>query len=210
VIYLFGITDAPAPTGLTSELGGAPIVAVEAGGLCALGAHLAPPACTAESLAAHDRTVRLLARITGALIPARFGQRLDEPTLSVQLSERAHELATRLESVRGRVQMTVRILPSAASPAPETSAGPGLRYLAERRRTQTLADLPAAALARHRQGRLVCEERIERHARGPFAATLYHLIAERDVEAYKELAAAEAPSLTASGPWPTYAFTETP
>jgi gas vesicle protein GvpL/GvpF len=91
-------------------------------------------------------------------------------------------------------------------------AGPGTRYLAERRRD--LAErraLPEVAALREALRPLLKAERVERHAAGRLLATAYDLVPRAQVAAYEEIVRREAALLApyrvaASGPWPPYAF----
>jgi hypothetical protein len=88
----------------------------------------APGAASAELVQVHDRVVRAaLARETP--LPARFGQSFaSEAALYRALRARAEVLERSLERVRGKVEMTVRILlpdPGDAGPAGTAGSGQG-------------------------------------------------------------------------------------
>jgi len=182
-----------------------------------------PPRPDPASLSAHDAVVRRLAALVPALLPARFGQWLpDERTLSAWLAAHARELAEALERVAGCVQMTLRVFagpdgvetpPPAKEPAPAAAGGPGARYLDQRRRDlEREHSLLEIAPLRDALRPLLRGERIERaSAPGPLRATAYDLIAGDAVDAYSRIVAETSPRLpgwrvTASGPWPPYAF----
>jgi len=147
------------------------------------------------------------------MLPARFGTVVEEDELMFILSSRRASLARTLTTVRGRVQMTIRVLPRGAGEdralvrTGEERAGAvtGRDYLAGKARaarTVTGFEPVRAAVARW-----VRDERVER--RGG-VSSVYHLIPRGSAEAYRRAvqtsAAAAGLRLTVSGPWPPYAF----
>lgn len=174
------------------------------------------PARSEESLRQQHAIVERLCQTCEAVLPARFGALVDEAELKQIVRGRTADLRKALERVKGRVQMTVRILGvprpnEAPKPSPrDARTRTGTDYLLERRAAQhpprpEMASVIAAAV-----GRLVVVEKVEiDHAKG--LAVLLHLIARSDVAVYRERvarAAAGHPSLTVrvSGPWPPFAF----
>lgn len=190
----------------------------------------APPAIDPAGLAAHDATVRRLAALVPALLPARFGQWLpDERALTDWLAAHGRELAAALAQVAGCEQMTLRVYgkpgrpgepeesPPRPVPVPPDTGGPGTRYLEQRRReVERERSLPEIALLREALRPLLRAERIERPASpGQLCATAYDLIARGTAGDYSRIVAETAPHLgawrvTASGPWPPYAFAPGP
>jgi hypothetical protein len=110
--------------------------------------------------------------------------------------------------------MTLRF--SGAAPVPEklsdepAAAGPGTRYLAERKRRLAARPLPPALGAlRAALAPLVRDERVD--ATGPGCFALHHLLRHGLAGDYRARVAAQRPRLaevhlTTSGPWPPYAF----
>ncbi|HYU33038.1 MAG TPA: GvpL/GvpF family gas vesicle protein [Thermoanaerobaculia bacterium] len=216
-LYIYALARAGAellPGDLLRRLDAGPVAAI-------LGEIETPPTATPEALAAHDSVVRRLAERLPALLPARFGQTVpDEQTLRTWIAERERDLLDALALVDGCVQMTLRVFagPDAPEPPPEASPvsadlGPGARFLHARRDEAVRArSLPEIAPLRDALRPLLRAERIDRSlAPGRLRATAYDLIARGETEAYTRTVAEAAPRLagwkvTASGPWPPYAF----
>lgn len=167
---------------------------------------------SAENLRRYDRTMRELAARFPAILPARFGTTVPEDELLFILSSRRASLARGLATVRGRVQMTVRVMTSAAEvPAatePFGNASSGRDYLTGKARAAAAARVvPAFEPIRGAVARWIRDERVDR--RGG-VASIYHLIPRSSVDAYQRTlnAAADAAGvrLVVTGPWPPYAF----
>jgi hypothetical protein len=163
----------------------------------------------------------VLASALPALLPARFGTCFDDiDELRFVLRSRRPALQRALQHVRGRAQMTLRMVvapaPAAVEPGEghrprsQPASGPGAAFLRSR------AD--AAARARHVEGfdpvraavrRWVRDERVEVRAG---VTTVYHLVPRGSATTYHralERSAARAGlRVRVSGPWPPYAFTE--
>jgi hypothetical protein len=234
--YLYGIVRAmgadPAAElgiGLGRGASGEALRSIESGSLAVVaGESEGPPRPEPAALTAHDAVVRRLAERFPALLPARFGQWLpDEQTVIDKLAAHGLELAEALAKVAGCVQMTLRVYaretaePGALSPpepAGASSSGPGTRYMEQRRReAERERTLPEIAPLRDALRPLLRGERIERvGVPGRLRATAYDLIARDAAGAYSRIVAETAPLLgscwrvTASGPWPPYAFTPRP
>jgi len=216
-LYIYALARAGAEPSL-----GEPLRWLEAGPVAAiLGEIETPASVTPEALAAHDAVVRRLAESLPALLPARFGQTIpDEQTLRTWIAVRERDLLEALDLVEGCVQMTLRVFagPDAPEPPPEASPvpadlGPGARFLHARRDEAVRArSLPEIAPLREALRPLLRAERIDRsQAPGRLRATAYDLVARGEAEAYTRLVADAVPRLqgwkvTASGPWPPYAF----
>jgi hypothetical protein len=167
----------------------------------------APPELSVDALRAHDAAVRRIADGSEACLPARFGAGAEtEAVLLARVEPRATELTEALQLVRGREQMTLRIH-GAAQVTPRqsaTSAGPGTRYLEERRRERRFPELEPLRAA---VARLVRAERIERHSEPGLLASVYHLIDKGASAAYREaVARIEGLRVVVSGPWPAWSF----
>jgi hypothetical protein len=219
-LYLYALVD-EAPAGPLDEgIAGEPLRVVSCGGVAAISAvvgdQVVLPQPDRETLVRQDAVVQRLAARFGALLPARFGERLaDEAALVERLEPRARELDEALALVRGCVQMTLRVFGEPATEAvapPVAGRGPGARYLAARRREQERArTLPEIDPLREVLRPFLRAERIERHAAGLLLGTAYHLVRREEAGAY--LAALEGAGariggrrVAASGPWPPYAF----
>jgi hypothetical protein len=167
----------------------------------------APPAVSAEALRAYDAAVRRIADACAACLPARFGAAAaSDEELCAQVDERAAELREALELVRGREQMTLRVHGDAPGPTQlgPLPAGPGARYLEERRRARRLPELDELRAALQD---LVRAERVERHQERGLLASVYHLIDRGSASPYlARLNAVEGLRVIASGPWPAWSF----
>ena len=179
------------------------------------------PSPTPANIRRYDRTMRELAQRFPALLPARFGTCLPEDELRFILSARRNSFTGGLRRVRGRVQMTVRVIKRAGRTAEaeaaqaesgvltvEQAPTSGRDYLLARARNAAASRVvpgfePVGAAVR----RWVREERVERRAD---VATVYHLIPRASVGRYRtavrKAAAAAGLPMIVSGPWPPYAF----
>jgi hypothetical protein len=187
------------------------------GVLAAVGDMAVPPAVSPTTLRAHDAVVRRLAAAVDAILPVRFGTRLEgDGALVEAIAGRAPRLRDALALVAGREQMTLRVFGDPESPddvtPPADDLGPGARYLESRRR-QTRRDAEVRELAPLRPylAAFVRAEQAQRHDAPPLLASVYHLIDRGCAAAYVDAvgagAAALAPTRTvATGPWPPYAF----
>jgi hypothetical protein len=194
------------------------------------------PSPSPTILRRYDEVIRSLSTRRNAALPARFGScfgTLEELTATFRVRERI--LARTLRHVRGRLQMTIRVLPRsglqatgsgtldyAARPnirprptsgaagrlAPGATNLPGFTYLRGR----------AAALASERAirgfdpvrdavRRWVRDEQVEK--RGA-VASVYHLVPRASADAYRRAAYRAAVSagldIVVTGPHPPYAF----
>jgi len=227
-LYVYGIAGTSPPEDLGSGLAGEPLRLIGNGAVRAVAGEMnEPPRPEPALLAGHDAVVRRLAEALPALLPARFGQwLLDEKAVTEWLAAHGPELSEALSQVAGCVQMTLRVFREPGDPAapvppeepePEAAGGPGTRYLAQRRReAERQRSLPEIAPLREALRPLLRAERVERPASpGRLHATAYDLIARGADGDYARLVAEAAPSLpgwhvTASGPWPPYAFAPVP
>ena len=167
------------------------------------------------NLRRYDRVMRELAARFPAMLPARFGTSVEEDELMFILSSRRASLARALTAVRGRVQMTIRVLSRgeaedrAIALTREERAGAvtGRDYLAGKARAaRAVAGFEPVRAA---VARWVRDERVER--RGG-VSSVYHLIPRSSTGAYRRAvraaAAAAGLRLMVSGPWPPYAFAD--
>ena len=164
------------------------------------------PAPTTVNLRRYDRTMQAIAKRFDAMLPARFGTCVSREELIFILSSRRAALAPALARVRGRVQMTVRLVGDGPHRPPPSDTRPpsGVDYLRARSREAAVPEFdPLRATVR----RWVRAEHVDR--RGG-VATVYHLIPRSSVDAYRaavqRAGAAGGLHLIVSGPWPPYAF----
>ena len=221
-LYVYAIADRGLDLGAGRGLAGEALALVAGDKVAAVvGEMPAAPAADEEALRGHDRVVRGIGDRAGAVLPARFGSLVrDASELRAALDEAADAHAAALARVRGREQMTLRVLDPAAA---ETSAapaalvtpggdGPGARYLAERARESGASGVPGLRPLLDRLAGFVRAEEIERHQAPPLRASVFHLIDRGTSGGYLaavRAAAAESPEVrvVVSGPWPPYAFT---
>jgi hypothetical protein len=208
-LYVYAFTDAPVRP---LRIGRERLEAVQLEGLYVIASRLASaPVLSEEALQRQHRAVERIAGRADAVLPARFGSlvELDELRRIVQL--RGDALRAGLGLVRGRRQMTTRLLgPRGRGGAGRPSAATGTAYLRARMRLDPETAGAIDAL-RRAMGQLVVAERVE-PGKEATAAAVYHLIAIGDDERYREIAAGVAGSLKGrvirvSGPWPAFAFT---
>jgi len=174
-----------------------------------------PTAPTVEALREHDATVRRIARVAPAVLPARFGSVVEsDAALLAILRASSREFEDALRLVDRQAQMTLRVFGSnGAIPRRSDRAKRGLgknagtNYLKRLARTQSAPELDAL---RPLLEPLLTAERIARHDRGPLMVTAYHLIPCASVSAYRRLLRRHSAALgfraISSGPWPPYAF----
>jgi hypothetical protein len=202
-----------------SGMSGERLRAVTAGGLVALVGELRrAPKPTITNLRRYAIVIEKAAAQTPAILPVRFGTGmadLDEVTFVLQ--SRQDALRRRLRAVRGRSQMTIRVVLGKAElpgsdPAdnPLLGSDPGTQYLQQRAISAARArEIPGFAPIRVAVKRWVKDERVEKRAG---VATVNHLIPRSSVGAYRSAVerAAERAGLRVivTGPFPPYAFAE--
>ena len=173
-----------------------------------------PPSPTEARLRAYMTLVGTLAAGHHALLPVRFGTTIqDDKELATLLRARQKTIRSRLSHVRGRVQMTVRIVvgrtPSGSRGGRSKVRATGTQYLTTRAREARASSIQEFAPLARAVERWVRDERVE--IRGG-VATVYHLIPRAVADRYG--AAIEASALaarvrgTVSGPWPAHAFAD--
>lgn len=112
ILYLYaladGLDDVSGVTGVQNE----ELVLLQLPeAICVAGWMLHAPSLTRESLAAQDRVVRALHARAAALLPMRFGAAMpDAAAVERALHIQGTGLRARLTAVRGREQMTIRVL----------------------------------------------------------------------------------------------------
>jgi hypothetical protein len=229
MLYLYAIADRLRDVQHIAGADGEPLrlIAVDAIRIIASDRER-PSAVDRTALAAQDRVVRQLHDCTEALLPMRFGSGYaNEDDVTRAIRAQATGLRERLDRVRGREQMTVRI--TAAQREPDTSGalvssgarsapgasgaleaagagerlGPGAAYLRARAMPDEIR--PLIDVLKPLQRATI----VERGRATGLVATVYQLIDRGTSAAYCEAAAGVAlPHLTVhvSGPAPCYAF----
>lgn len=163
-----------------------------------------PRASEAELRAQHALILELAGRVP-AILPARFGTRLEAAELRRVVRAHRDEIRQALDIVRDRVQVTIRVTgrrPVAMAARPAS----GRAYLEAKRRAGIPRLPKAAAAVLASVSHLAVDERREPGA-GPLLATVYHLVAVKDIPRYMQLVAQRPRSMTVTGPWPPFAFT---
>jgi hypothetical protein len=184
------------------------------------------PAASTRNLRQYAAVVESIAARMPAVLPARFGTTFDDVAeLTLVLRSRGATMRRRLRAVRGRTQMTIRLLGS--DPSDESYRGPtpvtsrtgvrprnkstqGTQYLRQRLAVlRTARELPELAPIQPALRRFVKDERVER--RGDIA-TIHHLIPRSMVERYRSAVVRTATEsdvrLVVSGPFAPYAFAD--
>jgi len=215
--HVYAIVSARGPSSVRTRASGR-LDVISQGTLAAV---VRLPPGVQESSPAHlrryERTIRELSETFRAVLPARFGTVMPVEELAFILSSRSAVLARALSNVRGRAQMTIRIVGGAMDTretrkrAASTEAPParrGREYLRARLRESVIQQkVPGFEPVRAAVARWVRDERVE-HRDG--VSTVYHLIpraaAERYRNASRRAAASAGLSAVVSGPWPPYAF----
>ena len=175
---------------------------------------------TRENALNHAAVVRsVLDRRTP--LPFRFATLVTETELRSYLASRREALREKLELVRGRVEMSVKVIwDHDVHDQPrrhEIPEKPGTAFLAQKRleilgsETRVAEAKQLASWLSDRVGQVVKETRINTDVKGKLILSVAHLVERGVVEEYrarlKEIRA-ERPELhfLVSGPWPPYSF----
>ena len=210
MIALYAITDHPTPP--LPEPGAVRVIAN--GDLAALCGPVIPGEVTASALWQHERIVEALMDDRDVL-PVRYGTCLrDEAAAAQALQDNRARFAATLETVRGAVEVAVRVFPAGGELAPEVRSLPstGTEYLRAR----------ACSLAREGDAAAVVHEPLARAARaatapqGLRAGELLRAAYLVDRDATESFSARVRhvqqgnPHLriTCTGPWPPYSFVQ--
>jgi hypothetical protein len=216
VLYLYAIVEAPFDATAVDAGGGKLLVVTPQPGLAVVGAEIErPPDVSAEALRAQDAIVRALHDRSTALLPMRFGATAtDIGAVTAAITQKAATLREQLAFVRGREQMTLRILggPLAAHRRPLADEGPhaapsGTDYLLARRPRVLPPELSSIAAPVEP---IVRSTRFESGRQAGVAGTVYHLIDRGSALAYRHAIAKARVGdfrVRVSGPSPAYAFT---
>jgi hypothetical protein len=218
MLHLYGIVESQdqcVGTGLDGE----PLVAIPCGDVVAIASqHTEPLDSTPaeEALWEHEGVLETLLE-SGSVLPVRFGVRFpDREALRANVEPRSPRFATALAQVRGKVELSVRLLALGAEnpPAAPEDAGPGARYLLgrleERRDAARKLDV-----VRSRLGPLAVAERSQLLPRPGTAASAAFLVDRPALEHFQREACAlgrdlEDVALVCTGPWPPYNFADEP
>ena len=164
----------------------------------------APRASEAELRAQHALVLELAGRVR-AILPARFGTRLEAAELRRIVRTHLDEIRQALDHVRDRVQVTIRV--TGRRPARQAARPASGRAYLEAKRRAGVPRLPrTAASVLASVAHLAVDERREPGA-GPLLATVYHLVPVKDLPRYMRFVAQRPRSTTVTGPWPPFAFT---
>ncbi len=223
-VAVYALTSHAGPRAAGRGLSGERLRVVRVGAVSAVVGDVARlPAPTEAKLRAYTTLLAALATTHQSVLPVRFGTTMqDDEELETILRLRQKPLKSQLARVRGRVQMTVRVLVAQARRSlgeggsgsrggPDkvrpTGTGSGTQYLSSRAREHSASSIPGFAPVDRAVARWVRDSRVER--RGT-VATVYHLVpraaAGRYAAAIEAAAAAEDVRVLVSGPWPAYAF----
>ena len=176
---------------------------------------------TRDNALAHAAVVRTVLDRTTPL-PFRFGTIVTEDQLQSYLSTHKPALENKLASVRGCVEMSVKIIWQDSADKPEThdkvsAQGIGTTFLAEKRR-QLIGDEQRAAQAteistwlHENLGGLIRAEQVTIRPTERLVLAAAHLIERDKITQYRKEAAETCqnrPELhfLLSGPWPPYSF----
>lgn len=210
-LYVYALAAPGLPRQL--RVRGLPLKSIVIGKVAAIvEARVEAPAISEASLREQHAVILDLWRRTDALLPVRFGSLIARDALESHLTAGQSALTRALEQVRGRVQMTVRILgdpPAAPLPARVPRETSGTAYLSARRQRTAVAERDVVRIRRV-VTRFVVDERVDPGV-GAVRASVFHLIAAADVGGYRTAlatatAAAPVRRLVVTGPWPAFAF----
>jgi hypothetical protein len=169
------------------------------------------PAATERALREQYRVVARLHERVNAILPVRFGALVEREELERVAALRQRTLLDGLKKVRGRSQMTVRLLGSPPAPAPVPAVATGTAYLRARVEASRPVISPLAESIRRSVAGIVTAESID-PGRGSIELTINHLVANGRLARYrvrveKALAAFDSsPPVVMSGPMPPFAF----
>jgi hypothetical protein len=236
-VYCLGDELSAGAFGGLPGVGGAPVRLLSLGRVSAVvsDAHEEPVAVTEENLLAHNR-VNAAALAVSTPLPFRFGTRAAPERLAEYAASNEAALAEALARVRGRVEMSVKLMERAEgvekskgegqkakgeSEGEESAAavGRGTAFLLKKRRevlgeeqARLRAEGLAAWLAEGVEG-LARESAVRVSPSEAIVVRAAHLVGRAGVAEYRarlrELGAGRPGlRLLTSGPWPPYSFSE--
>jgi len=228
ILCVYALVSSSRPVQRLTGIAGEPLRAISFDRVIAIVGYVRQrPAASARNLRQYAAVIESIAARAPAILPVRFGTTFDDlEELTLVLRSRGSALRQRVRAVRGRTQMTIRLVSESesgdASRASQSRAARRARARLERRATQgtqylqqrlallrTAREVPELAPIRPAIRRFVKDERVER--RGG-VATVHHLIPRAMAERYRTAvtgAAAESGvGLIVSGPFAPYAFAD--
>lgn len=228
ILCVYALVSSSRPLQRLTGIAGERLRAIPVDGVIAVvGDVRRRPAASTRNLRQYAAVVETLASRVPAILPVRFGTSFDDlAELTLVLRSRGSALRQRVRAVRGRTQMTLRLVSESGSGdgsrASQSRAASRARVRLEHRATQgtqylqerlavlrTAREVSELASIRPAIRRFVKDERVER--RGG-VATVHHLIpramAERYRAAVERAAADSGVRLVISGPFAPYAFAD--
>lgn len=218
MLHLYGIVE-PQVACAGVGVGGEQLQRVPCGEVVAVTSeHTAlEPRPDEEMLWEHEGVLEALLE-AGPVLPVRFGVRFaDREAVRAALQPRSARLATILADLRGKVELSVRLLAheTVAPPAAvDSSAGPGTRYLLAQLQDQRDAVRKLDAV-RSRLAPIAAADHCELLPRPGTLATAAFLVERSAVEAFRRSVREldeqlEDVVLVCTGPWPAYNFVNEP
>jgi Gas vesicle synthesis protein GvpL/GvpF len=228
ILCVYALVSSARPAQRLNGIAGEQLRAIPFDGIVAIvGDVRRRPAASTRNLRQYAAVVESIAARVPAILPVRFGTTFEDVTdLTLALRSRVPSMRQRLRAVRGRLQMTIRIVSESesgdASRASQSRAAGRARVRLEHKSTQgtqylqqrlallrTASEVPELAAIRPAIRRFVKDERVERRSG---IATVHQLIPRAMAERYRaavERAAAESDiRLAVSGPFAPYAFAD--
>lgn len=221
MLHLYGIVELElACAGVGVD--GKPLLRVECGDVAAVASEHAPSFDTTpaeERLWEHEDVLEALLE-KGPILPVRFGVHFaDREALRAEVQPRSAELAVALARVRGRVELSVRLLTAEdeqrlSADAVDANAGPGTRYLHGRLERRRDASRKLEAVRTRLAPRAVAERSHLLPRAGTLASAAF-LVDHAAVDRFRQEAhdlerELEDVVLVCTGPWPPYNFVDEP
>ena len=207
----------------TAGISGAPVRVLKTGNLSVLVSEIDADSTpvTRDNALAHAAVVRSVLDRTTPL-PFRFGTIVSEEQLQSYISAHKPALESKLDSVRGCVEMNVKIIwknSGEIQPAPhdEDQEGAGTAFLTEKRR-QILGDEHRAAEAEkistwvhENLSAIIRNEQVTLRPAERLVLSAAHLVERGRILPYREIVAEMQQKrielhFLSSGPWPPYSF----
>jgi hypothetical protein len=220
MLHLYGIVE-PQARCSGNGLDGEPLIQIDCGDVAAIASEHAEPLAPGpveESLWEHEGVLEALLE-AGPVLPVRFGVRFaDREALRVEVQPRSAKLADALAHLRGRVEVSVRLL-ARQDTLQQTveqveGSGPGARYLLRRlgERREAAGKLEAVQT---RLGPLAIAQRSHLLPRPGTPAAAAFLVERSGLERFRREAQElerelQDVALVCTGPWPPYNFAGEP
>ena len=204
---VYALASPPLPSKI--KIGARTIRVLSVGPIDVLGVTPAGETTYSEAaLRDQHEVVLTLAEKFDPLLPVRFGTRMASDRLHDTILRSADVLVTALDNVRGRRQMTLRLIGAPRASVISADQASGAAYLQQRRAVYSIpGELDPV---RDAVSRFIAEERVA-PGRGGVRITLFHLIERARIVEYEQAVERSskgmpAGSVTLSGPWPPFAF----